>query len=262
MPTLTLKDCSINYEVRGSGPALLFIHGLGSCLLDWERQIAAFARTHTVIAADLRGHGDSSRPRGPYRIQTFAEDQLTLLRALQVESVDVVGLSLGGAVAFQLALDAPAMVRRLVIVNSFPEFVLRTWAQKFFIWQRIAMIKLLSFERMGKLVAKRMFPDPDMEELRTTFVKRYIKNERQPYLDSLNALFGWSVMNRLGELRCPILVIAADQDYSPVSAKEAYVRLLASAKLVVIPNSRHATPMERPEAFNRVLNDFLHQSPA
>lgn len=259
MPILKLKDCDLHYEVTGDGPALLFIHGLGSCRLDWDKQVEAFSRKYRVITCDLRGHGDSSRPPGPYGVKLFAQDQRALLEVLKVDSVDVIGVSLGGAVAFQLAIDAPALVRRLVIVNSYPEFILRTWAQKFFIWQRIAMIKLLSFEKMGKIVANKMFPGLEQETVRQTFVRRYIRNERRPYLDALNGLFGWSIADRLDELRCPVLVIAADQDYSPVSSKEEYVRKLRRGKLVVIPDSRHATPMERPEEFNTVLADFLSE---
>lgn len=257
MPILKLKDCDIHYEVSGNGPALLLIHGLGSCLLDWEHQVAAFSPTHTVITSDHRGHGDSSRPPGPYSIGQFAQDQLALLKHLKIERADVVGLSLGGAVAFQLALDAPELVRRLVIVNSFPEFILRTFAQRFFIWQRTAMIKLLSFKTMGKLVAKKMFPG--QPQAQNTFIERYVRNQRAPYLASLNALFGWSAMPRARELRCPILMIAAEQDYTPPSVKQEYVDKLPNAKLAVIPDARHATPMERPEAFNRVLKEFLDQ---
>jgi 3-oxoadipate enol-lactonase len=260
MGVLTRSDCDIHYEVQGSGPALLFIHGLGSCQLDWEKQVDAFRDRFMVITSDLRGHGRSGRPRGPYSIATFAEDQIALLRELGVASADVVGLSLGGAVAFQLALDAPELVRKLVIVNSDPDFVLRTLAQRLFVWQRTAMIKWLSFERMGKLVAAKMFPGPDQEEVRRIFVERYARNEKGPYLDSLNALFGWTIADRLDELRCAILVVAADQDYSPLSRKQAYVAKLAVAKLVLIEDAGHATPMERPGRFNAVLRDFLEEA--
>ncbi|MGH7822063.1 MAG: alpha/beta fold hydrolase, partial [Candidatus Binatia bacterium] len=76
-------------------------------------------------------------------------------------------------------------------------------------------------------------------------------------LDSLNALFAWTIAERLGELRCPVLVVAADHDYSPLARKQAYVEKLPKAKLVVIEDARHATPMERPAKFNAVLREFL-----
>jgi Predicted hydrolases or acyltransferases (alpha/beta hydrolase superfamily) len=77
----------------------------------------------------------------------------------------------------------------------------------------------------------------------------------------MRALVGWSVADRLGDIRCPTLVIASDQDYTPVSAKEAYVARMPNARLVVIPDAHHAVTVERPEEFNQALLDFLAQQP-
>ncbi len=75
----------------------------------------------------------------------------------------------------------------------------------------------------------------------------------------MRAAVGWSVTVRLPEINIPTLVMAADQDYTPVAAKEAYVALMPRAELLVIPNAHHATPVERPEEFNAALLDFLKQ---
>jgi pimeloyl-ACP methyl ester carboxylesterase len=73
----------------------------------------------------------------------------------------------------------------------------------------------------------------------------------------MRAMIGWSVTEKLGSIKCPTLIIAADQDYTPVALKEAYAKLIPNAQLVVIPDSRHATPVEQPEKFNNVLMEFL-----
>ena len=70
-------------------------------------------------------------------------------------------------------------------------------------------------------------------------------------------MLGWDVTARLGEITCPVLVIGSDQDYGPVAAKEAYRQLMPNARLAVIPDAHHAVPIERPEAFNAVLGEFL-----
>jgi len=80
---------------------------------------------------------------------------------------------------------------------------------------------------------------------------------RWSYLDSMRALVGWSVSEHIGEINISTLVVAADEDYSPVSVKEAYVAEMPNAELVVIPDSRRATPVEQPKAFNRVVAVFL-----
>ena len=110
---------------------------------------------------------------------------------------------------------------------------------------------------MGAVLAPRLFPSPDQERLRRQFIERWAENDTDAYYAALRAIIGWSVRDRVGEIRCPVLVVAADHDYTPVSAKEAYLPLIPGATLKVIPDSRHATPIERPGAFNDVLREFL-----
>lgn len=257
MPTLRLDDFGLYFETAGSGTPLLFVHGLGSSGRDWEAQTAAFAKDYFVIAADLRGHGRSGDPPGPYRIADFAQDLVRLLDHLGCGPAHVVGISLGGGIAFQLAVDAPARVKSLVIVNSAPEMILRTLLQKFAIWQRRKLMKWLGLPRFGQLLSKKLFPDPAQARERETFATRFAGNRVRPYTDTLNALVGWSISAQLGAIHMPTLILAADQDYTPVAFKQAYTAQLPNAELVVIPDSRHAMPMERPQAFNRVLADFL-----
>ncbi|HSW12444.1 MAG TPA: alpha/beta hydrolase [Solimonas sp.] len=257
MPTSTINGIALYHEVRGSGEPLLLIHGLGSSALDWEEQLDFFSRSYRVIAFDLRGHGRSDKPQGPYSIRQFSDDAAALLRQLDVSSAHVVGLSLGGAIAFQLALDHPGLARTLTIVNSGPELILRTLSERFAIGLRFVIVPLFGLPTMGRMISKRLFPDPASDGVRRKFEERFAGNQTRPYLDSLRALVGWSVTARLGEIRCPVLVVTADQDYTPVSLKEAYVAQLPDARLCVVPDSRHALPMERPAAFNQMLAGFL-----
>jgi pimeloyl-ACP methyl ester carboxylesterase len=259
MPNLHVNDINLHYEVNGNGQPLVFIHGLGSSARDWELQAAEFSRTFKVITFDLRGHGQSDKPQGPYSMSLFASDTAGLLQALGIESANVVGLSLGGGVAFQLAIDSPALVKRLVIVNSAPELVVRTFKDRLMVWQRFAIVKLLGMRKMGEVLSKRLFPKPEHADLRATFVERWTENDSRAYQDAMRAMIGWSVMDKLGSIRCPTLIVTADQDYTPVAVKEAYTKLIPSAKLLVISDSRHATPVEQPQKFNAAVMDFLKE---
>ncbi len=255
MAIIRIRDWELHYEQAGSGAPLLLIHGLGSGSADWQAQIEHFSRHYTVIAPDLRGHGRSGRPAPPYAMSDFADDLTALMDALSIADAHVVGISLGGGIAFQLAVQAPARLRSLTVVNSGPELIPRTLLARFAIWQRLVIVKLLGLQRMGKVVAGRMFPD--QPELARVFLERFAGNHQPSYLASLRAFIGWSVKARLAEIRCPTLIVAADQDYTPVSLKEDYVKLLPNARLVVIPDSRHALPMEKPAAFNACVDAFL-----
>jgi len=259
MPQVHVNNIDLYYQVHGSGQPVVFIHGLGSSTRDWELQVAEFSKTFKVITFDLRGHGQSDKPPGPYSMRLFASDTAGLLQALGIESAYIVGLSLGGGVAFQLAIDAPALVKKLVIVNSAPELIVRTFKDRLMVWQRFAIVKLLGMRKMGEVLSKRLFPKAEHANLRATFVERWAENDTRAYQEAMRAMIGWSVTDKLGSLRCPTLIVTADQDYTPVAVKEEYTKLIPGARLVVIPDSHHATPVEQPQKFNEAVIEFLKE---
>lgn len=257
MPRHHIGDIDLYYEIAGAGQPLLFIHGLGSGARDWEFQVPVFGERYQVVTFDLRGHGQSSKPPGPYSIALFAADTAGLIEGLGLGSAHVVGISLGGMVGLQLAVSAPGLVRSLTVVNAGPEFVIRTGKERLAVLQRQLIVRLLGMRKMGEVLSERLFPKPEQEELRRLFVERWAENDPRAYRAAMQAIVGWSVTDHLGSIQCPTLVMAADQDYTPVAAKEAYVTRLPHAELVVIADSRHATPVERPEEFNAALLAFL-----
>jgi len=257
MPQISLDNVNLYYETTGQGQPLVFINGLGSSTRDWDRQVAEFSRTYQVITYDLRGHGRSDKPAGPYSIPQFAADSAGLLNALGVASAHIVGLSLGGGVAFQLALDYVQLVKTMTIVNSAPAMVGITPDAQKEVERRVAIVRQMGMRAMGEALAPNLFPKVEHAALRQTFVEQWAKNDPQAYIEATLSMVGWNVTDRLGSIRCPTLVIAADQDYSPVAIKEAYVKLLPDAQLVVIADAHHATPVERPQEFNAALAQFL-----
>jgi 3-oxoadipate enol-lactonase len=257
MPILRVQDIKLYYETTGQGEPLLFIHGLGSSTRDWEKQVAFFSRRYQVITFDVRGHGKTDKPPGPYSVPLFAADTAELIQSLAIDRAHVVGISMGGMIAFQLAVDALNLVKSLVIVNSGPEFVARTFKERLGILQRLLIVRLLGMRKMGEVLGKRLFPRPEQRHLRRVLIERWAENDKRAYLASFRAIEGWSVVEHLGGVRCPVLVVAADQDYTPVSFKEAYAAKLPHAELAIISDSRHLTPVDRPDQFNEALMTFL-----
>ena len=251
MPRMLANGVELYNEVSGAGQPVLLIHGLGSSSTDWQSQVAELSRSYQVITFDLRGHGQSDKPAGPYTMAMFAADTVGLLQALGVSTAHIVGLSLGGGIAFQLAVDVPAVTKTLVIVNSAPALVARSLKERLMIWQRLAIVRLLGMRKMGEVLSTRLFVRPEQGALRHTFVERWAATDKRAYLASLRAMIGWSVTSRLAAIRCPTLIIAADQDYTTVAVKEAYAAKIPNARVVTIPDSRHALPLEKPDEFNR-----------
>src|SRR3972149_3703937 len=146
-------------------------------------QTPFFSERYKVIAFDVRGHGKSDKPPGSYRIEQFAADAAELIKALGIVPAHVVGISMGGMIAFQLAVDAPDLIRSLIIVNSAPEYVARSLKERLQIFQRFLIVRLLGMRKMGEVLSKRLFIKPEQEALRRTFVERWAENDQRAYLD-------------------------------------------------------------------------------
>jgi len=121
MPYQFVNGFLLRYEMWGEGQTpLVLLHGLGSSADDWLLQLPAFAPHYLCVPLDLRGHGSSDKPPGRYSVALFAADVAALLDRLKLGPAHILGLSLGGLVAQQLAMDHAAIVRSLVLINTFP----------------------------------------------------------------------------------------------------------------------------------------------
>jgi len=259
MPFAQINGMQMHYQIYGEGEPLLLVHGLGSSGRDWEIQYAHFAQNYQVIVFDGRGHGQSDKPPGPYSIARFAEDCAKLLKFLELEQVHVVGISMGGMIALQLAVDYPEMMKSLVVVNTGPELVVHSLNDLFQLWQRLLIIRLVGMRKLGEILSRRLFPKPEQEVLRKIFIERSAENDPRSYINSLKGMVGWSVVDCLHKITCPTLIVAADNDYTPVEEKRPFVERIPNVQLAVIEDAHHAVTVERPEEFNRIVEDFLRK---
>ena len=257
MPRTMVEGCELHYEITGRGEPVLLLHGLGSCSLDWENQMPALKERYTVITLDVRGHGQSGKPRGPYSIGLFARDVAQVLEQSAVGPVHVVGISMGGMIAFQLAVDAPRLVRTLTVINSAPAVVPKTFSQWLTLQLRLWLPRVFGLRWLAKRIASVNFPRPEQEADRRLLAERLASNDPAAYRAATKAIIGWSVAERIRDIRCPALVVSGDHDYTPVALKESYATLMHDARVAVIADSRHVTTHDQPAALNRVLLDFL-----
>ncbi|SFO99463.1 alpha/beta fold hydrolase [Pseudomonas borbori] len=251
--------CQLHYEEYGKGAPVLLVHGLGSSTRDWEYQIPELAAHYRVVAIDIRGHGRSDKPRERYSIAVFAEDVAALIEHLGLEKVHLVGISMGGMIGFQLGVERPELLESLCIVNSGPEVKAKSPRDFLEIVKRWSLSRLLSLDAIAKGLGRLLFPKPEQAELRRKIEERWPLNDKRAYLASLDAIIGWGVRERLTRITCPTLVISADRDYTPIAQKEAYVKEMPNARLLVIEDSRHATPLDQPQRFNSSLLAFLEE---
>lgn len=257
MPRALLGDLNVYYEVHGEGEPLILLHGLGSSTRDWQFQLDDFAAHYRVITLDLRGYGQTDHPPGPYSIRMMSQDVIALMDHLGISSFHLLGYSLGGAVALQIAVDHPHRVDNLLVVNSQPSFIATRWRQKVEYYMRKMVVSTMGVRRLAPVIAKRLFPYHDQQDLRDLVIDRYGQNDAHAYLATLDALVTWSVVPQLSKLHMPTLFIAAEHDYTSVDDKKSYVEQIPNARMVVVQNSRHGTPLDQPEVLNDHVLDFL-----
>ena len=257
MPKIKAGNLNTYYELEGEGETLVFIHGLGSSSVDWFFQSEFFSQKYQVLTYDVRGHGKSEKPAGVYSVSLFASDLANLLKKLAIKDAHIVGLSMGGWIGFQFAIDFPEMVRTLTIVNSWANMRPKNLKDYLRYFQRTLLFQLLSMRKIGEVVGARLFIKPEQEEILQDFIEKWAQNDKSSYMASFKAGIKWSVEDRLSEILCPVLVVAADEDYTPPEEKQVYVDKIPNARLAIIEDSRHATPVERPDEFNQVVDAFL-----
>ncbi len=257
MPFAAVNGIDLFYECVGDGPPLLLIHGLGSSGDDWAFQRDDFAVAHRLILPDLRGSGRSEKPSGDYSIRLFAEDLWALLDQLGIAVASILGFSMGGAVAIEMALMQPARVSKLILCNALANYrtdTLRKWYEAKL---QLGFVHVLGLRRTARFIARRLFPHDDQQPKRQRVIDVLGANPKRAYLQSIRALIGWSALDRLPALTCKTLIIAADSDYTPLAEKHIEAALFPRGELVVIDDSRHGTPFDATERFNALVLGFL-----
>jgi len=258
MPELKREGVRLFYHVWGTeGPGVVLVHGLGSCGEDWPFQVERWQRHYRLVAPDLRGHGQSAPIRAPVTVADLADDVAAIVQAADVAPAHVVGLSLGGMVAQELALRHPELVRSLVLVNTFCRLRVRGWRDRRRIWARTLALRLLPMSFVARSTARRLFPQPEDAELYRAAVERLRGNDRRSIWLAWQAIRHHDTCDRLEHMRVPTLVVHGEED-TTVSYVDCQVlaQRIPGAQLKTIPNSGHATPLDAPNRFNMAVEEF------
>ena len=248
----------IAYETRGTGEPLLLMHGLGYGRWGWEPLLEPLADDFRVLFYDNRGIGDSDIPPGPYTARQLAEDAAAVLDAAGVERADVVGTSLGGMAAQELALGFPARVRRLVLACTTPGGLSSHAMPK----QTVDL--MLAAPTMAPEVALRRFVENALapgapEELVDRIYGLRLANPFDPngWQAQAAAGMGFDALDRISEIQVPTLVVTGTEDVvvDPRNS-ELLVERIPAARLERVPGG-HLFFWEDPTRFVTLVKEFL-----
>ncbi len=265
MPFVDVDGTRLNVIARrrpgADRPALLLLHGLGSSADDWTHQLAAFEPGHDVLAFDFRNHGLSDKGHGGVPIERLAADAVAVLDAFDVAVAHVAGVSMGGCVALQLALDHPGRVASLTVANSSADMRPQGLRVRTLMALRRPAFALFGMERMGAEQAERLFPDPGDAASKALSLESWNRVSKDDFLAQFGVVLRWHREGRLGELGMPVLAIGSDDDFAPLAWKRALAEAVPDGRLATV-EGRHMAPLEKPAAFNAALAAFLAETGA
>jgi 3-oxoadipate enol-lactonase len=259
---LTINGLDTRYVLsnEGGGPWLTFIHQLGGDLSIWDQLAGYFRDDFTVLRYDVRGHGRTAVPARGYQVADLAGDLAALLDALGAPTTHVVGMSMGGMVAQQFALDHPTRIDSLTLADT----TSGTPADKRSVWdQRAASARSDGMKALAPATMERwLTPDfhsshPEaVEQIREVFES----TPREGYALASEALRDFDVRGRLPELKVPTLAVAGTHDIgTPPALTKGIAETIAGARFELL-DAAHLAPIEQSHRFAALLETFL-QSP-
>ena len=269
MPLAAMNDGTrLYYESTGSGFPLLFSHEFAGDYRSWEPQVRYFARRYRVIAYNARGYPPSDVPAdvGAYSQARAMDDIAQLLEALQVPQAHVVGLSMGGYATLHFGLNYPQMARSLVVAGCGYGSVAGD-RQKF--QQDTAQVaQRIERDGMPAMAAvyaqgptRVQFEDKDPRGWQE-FADQLAEHSATGAALTMRGVQGQrpsvhELENQMRQLQVPTLVVTGDEDEPCLEPALFMKRAIPTAGLVVVPKTGHTLNLEEPEAFNRIVSDFL-----
>jgi 3-oxoadipate enol-lactonase len=239
-------------SVAGDGPLVLFLHGIRGNRGNWSAQLAAFSKGFRAAAWDARGYGDSDDYDGPLQFDHFSGDVMRVIEHFGVKKAHLVGLSMGGRIARNVALRFPERLQSLSLVSTTPGFdALSTEEVRRFVTER----RTRTPENVRKLLGSRAKTGAFEALWESVSATR-----DESYRKTLEASVAQDRGAPIENIRVPTLVVAGDEDtvYPPELARDV-ARRIPGAELVMIKGAGHLVNLERPGRFNEVVMDFIER---
>jgi pimeloyl-ACP methyl ester carboxylesterase len=260
VPTERINGVDLHYVQAGEGDDALLLCGLGDDVTAWNGQLGPLGERYRVTVVDNRGVGRSSLPDGEFTVRDLAADAIGLCDAVGIEGAHIMGFSMGGAIAQELAIARPDLVRSLVIVGSwaYSDRLFRTFIESSAYFAGIAddERKFLMYF-LASTYSRAVFEDGRIDAFCEATLSNPHPQSTEAFQRTARAILGHDTRDRLGAIARPTLVIYGEEDViCPPRHSREIATLIPNARLVGIPAQAHQPFQEDPAAFNETVPGF------
>jgi 3-oxoadipate enol-lactonase len=261
MPKIPVRDIEIHYLEEGSGFPLILIHGLNGDLTGWALVMPEFSKHYRTIALDVRGHGHSGKPDQPYSIKQFSEDLREFLYQLRVPRAHILGLSMGGAIAQQFALDYPAKLRSLILVSTFS--YINEQAHQAFTRLRQSLLAggyPAFFDEVVKLAFTPKYIDANPGPIAELKEKRIKVNSPVAIGRATDACLAFNLREEISKIVLPTLIVSGQEDiFTPIHQAEQIHRSIRGSEWKIIEGVGHNLSIEKAPELAQLVLEFLRR---
>ena len=262
MKKVRVGKINVAYQWDGleDGPIIMMAHAMGTSHKIWDQQISVLKNKYKILRYDWRGHGATSAPDGPYTLEEFVDDAIGTMDALDIQTVNWVGISTGGMIGQGLAIKYPERISSLVLCNTTSQS--DTWYRNW-VKERQAVVRDGGMVPVWEMTKALWFneefivqEDPDYCRIRDVFIKTPVTG----YLGGTSAVADLAYRDSLHLIQAPTRIIAAGDDpVTPIQKSEEIQSRIFDSELIVIEGQRHFSNVEVPEIFNNELIRCLNQ---
>ena len=238
------------------GPTVVLLHSVGLDRTFWAPVAAVLERRFSTVRVDLRGHGDSPSPPGPWTLEDLADDVAEVMRGLGVDRAHVVGQSFGGLVAQHVAIRHPDLVTRLVLSGT---SCTTSEAEHEIFLDRARVAEAEGMAPVARAAIARWFTDAGMDlPVVATAHRRLLADDPASWAKTFHAIAGHNVLDKLSDVRARTLVVTGDADVAtPPHFAEEMAATLPDCELRILEGVPHMGYLEQPELFARTILDFF-----
>ena len=264
---VTRDGITLHYTCHGdhapSRPRIVLVHSLAMNREVWQAVAERLVSEATVLTYDCRGHGASTQAPAPYRVETFANDLADLLTQVGWDSAHLAGASMGGSVALQFAVSYPQRVRTLGLVDTTAWYGAEAadrWSWRAQEAQSKGLAGLLKFQQTRWFTDKFREQCPDLVALCSN---AFLSNSVACFAATCGMLGAFDLRQQLASLHMPTAVVVGEEDYAtPPDMARVLKDGIAGATLLIVPNARHLTFVERPDVVAKALSELMKRAPS